>query len=95
VYRYGGEEFLLVLPEQNLDTALVAVERVRSSVERLAIPQPAVGPGGILTLSAGIAAFGPGAATTAEELLQQADAALYRAKSAGRNQLALADSQPN
>ena len=95
VYRYGGEEFLLVLPEQNLDTALVAVERVRSAVERLAIPQPAVGPGGILTLSAGIAAFGPGAATTAEELLQQADAALYRAKSAGRNQLALADSQPN
>jgi diguanylate cyclase (GGDEF)-like protein len=95
VYRYGGEEFLLVLPEQNLDTALVAVERVRSAVERLAIPQPAVGPGGILTLSAGIAALGPGAATTAEELLQQADAALYRAKSAGRNQLALADSQPN
>jgi diguanylate cyclase (GGDEF)-like protein len=95
VYRYGGEEFLLVLPEQNLDTALVAVERVRSAVERLAIPQPAVGPGGILTLSAGIAAFGPGAATTAEELLQQADAALYRAKSAGRNQLARADSQPN
>ena len=95
VYRYGGEEFLLVLPEQTLDTALVAVERVRSAVERLAIPQPAAGPGGILTLSAGIAAFGPGEATTAEELLGKADAALYRAKSAGRNQLALADSQPN
>jgi diguanylate cyclase (GGDEF)-like protein len=91
VYRYGGEEFLLVLPEQTLDTARVAVERVRSAVERLAIPQPAAGPGGILTLSAGIAAFGPGETTTAEELLQQADAALYRAKAAGRNQLALAD----
>jgi two-component system chemotaxis response regulator CheY len=92
VYRYGGEEFLLVLPEQTLDTALVAVERVRSAVQRLAIPQPAAGPGGRLTLSAGIAAFGPGETTSAEELLQQADAALYRAKSAGRNQLALADS---
>jgi diguanylate cyclase (GGDEF)-like protein len=93
VYRYGGEEFLLVLPEQTLDTALVAVERVRSAVERLAIPQPAAGSGGMLTLSAGIAAYGPGEPTTAEELLQQADAALYRAKAAGRNQLALADGQ--
>jgi two-component system chemotaxis response regulator CheY len=46
-------------------------------------------------LSAGIAAFGPGEATTAEELLQQADAALYRAKAAGRNQLALADRSAN
>ena len=90
VYRYGGEEFLLILPEQTLDTALIALERVRGAVERLAIPQPAAGgPGGILTLSAGIAAFGPGEATTAEELLKRADAALYRAKSAGRNQLAL------
>jgi diguanylate cyclase (GGDEF)-like protein len=95
VYRYGGEEFLLILPEQTQDTALVAVERVRSAVERLAIPQPAAGPGGILTLSAGIAAFGPRGATTAEELLQQADAALYRAKAAGRNQLALADCPAN
>jgi diguanylate cyclase (GGDEF)-like protein len=95
VYRYGGEEFLLVLPEQTLDTARVAVERVRSAVEGLAIPQPAAGPGGILTLSAGIAAFGPGEAPTAEELLKRADAALYRAKAAGRNQLALADSPAN
>ena len=95
VYRYGGEEFLLVLPEQTPDTALIAVERVRSAMERLAIPQTAAGPGGMLTLSAGIAAFDPGEPPTAEELLQRADAALYRAKAAGRNQLALADSQPN
>jgi diguanylate cyclase (GGDEF)-like protein len=91
VYRYGGEEFLLVLPEQTPDTALVAVERVRSAVQRLAIPQPAAGRGGMLTVSAGIAAFDPAAPTTAEELLQRADAALYRAKAAGRNQIALAD----
>jgi diguanylate cyclase (GGDEF)-like protein len=93
VYRYGGEEFLLVLPEQSLDTALVAVERVRTAVARLAIPQPAAGPDGMLTLSAGIAAFGPAEPTTAEELLKRADAALYRAKSAGRNRVALADGQ--
>jgi diguanylate cyclase (GGDEF)-like protein len=92
VYRYGGEEFLLILPEQTPDTALVAVERVRSAVQRLAIPQPAAGPGDMLTLSAGIAAFDPDEAPTAGELLKRADAALYRAKAAGRNQIALADS---
>jgi diguanylate cyclase (GGDEF)-like protein len=94
VYRYGGEEFLLVLPEQTLETALVAVERVRRGVERLAIPQPAGGPDAMLTVSAGIAAFGPGESTTVEELLEQADAALYRAKAAGRNRIAVADGQP-
>jgi diguanylate cyclase (GGDEF)-like protein len=91
VYRYGGEEFLLILPEQTLDTALVAVERVRSAVERLAIPQPSAAPEGVLTVSAGITAYAPGHQTTAAELLRQADAALYRAKSAGRNRIAVAD----
>ena len=93
IYRYGGEEFLLVLPEQTLDGARIAVERVRSVVERLAIKQTAGG-GGVLTLSAGIAAYAPGDPTTAEDLLRQADAALYRAKSAGRNRIAVADHLP-
>jgi diguanylate cyclase (GGDEF)-like protein len=87
VYRYGGEEFLIVLPEQTPETARIAVERVRSAVEQLAIPHVA-GPAGVVTLSAGIAAYHPGDATTVEELLEQADAALYRAKSAGRNRVA-------
>jgi diguanylate cyclase (GGDEF)-like protein len=94
VYRYGGEEFLLVLPEQTVDTALVAVERVRSAVERLTIGHAAAGPGP-LTVSAGITAYAPGDTTTAEELLRQADAALYRAKSAGRNRIAVADNLPS
>jgi PleD family two-component response regulator len=86
----GGEEFLLVLPEQTLDSARVAVERVRRAVEQLAIGHAAAGPVP-LTISAGIAAFGPGQATTVEQLLEQADAALYRAKSAGRNRIAVGD----
>ncbi len=93
VYRYGGEEFLLVLPEQTLETGQIAVERVRGAVEQLAIKHAATGLG-VLTLSAGITAYRPGDATTAEELLQQADAALYRAKSAGRNRIAVAQGQP-
>jgi two-component system, cell cycle response regulator len=93
VYRYGGEEFVLVLPEQTLETTLVAVERVRAAVQQLAIPHAGAGPGGVLTLSAGIAAFVPGQTTTAEELLKRADAALYQAKLAGRNQVALLEDQ--
>jgi diguanylate cyclase (GGDEF)-like protein len=88
VYRYGGEEFLLVLPEQVPETARVAVDRVRAAVEQLGIPHPAA-PAGVLTISAGVAAYAPGDSTSLEELLEQADAALYRAKSAGRNQVAL------
>jgi diguanylate cyclase (GGDEF)-like protein len=94
VYRYGGEEFLLVLPEQTLDTARIAVERVRSTVERLAIKHTAAGLS-VLTISAGIAAYAPGDTTTAEELLRQADVALYRAKAAGRNRIAVADNLPS
>jgi diguanylate cyclase (GGDEF)-like protein len=88
----AGEEFLLALLEQTLDTALVAVERVRSGVERLVIPRQLLVPVALM-LGAGIAALGPDAAPTAGELLKQADAALYRAKSAGRIQIALADGQ--
>jgi diguanylate cyclase (GGDEF)-like protein len=62
VYRFGGEEFVLVLPEQTLETGLIAAERVRGAVQRLAIAH-AAGPGGVLTLSAGIAAFTPGEPT--------------------------------
>jgi diguanylate cyclase (GGDEF)-like protein len=95
VYRFGGEEFVLVLPEQTLETGLIAAERVRGAVQQLAIPHAAAGSGGVLTLSAGIAAFRPGEATAVEELLKRADAALYRAKSAGRNRVVLADGEPS
>jgi diguanylate cyclase (GGDEF)-like protein len=95
VYRFGGEEFVLVLPEQTLETGLIATDRMRGAVQQLAIPHAAAGSGGVLTLSAGVAAFSPGEATTAEELLKRADAALYRAKSAGRNRVGLADGEPS
>jgi diguanylate cyclase (GGDEF)-like protein len=94
VYRYGGEEFVLVLPEQSLQTARAAVERVRAAVEQLAIPHPGRGPGGVVTMSFGTAGFRPGQATTVEDLLKQADAALYEAKEAGRNRVGVADDEP-
>jgi diguanylate cyclase (GGDEF)-like protein len=92
VYRYGGEELLLVLPEQTLETGLIAVERVRVAVEQLAIPHVG-GPGGVLTMSIGLAAFRPGDEVTPDQLLEQADGALYQAKSSGRNRVAVPEGQ--
>jgi two-component system chemotaxis response regulator CheY len=86
VYRYGGEEFLVLLPEQTLETAALAAERLRGAVEDLAVPHP---DGGVVTVSAGVA--GPAAGTdSVDALVGRADAALYAAKAAGRNRVEVA-----
>jgi diguanylate cyclase (GGDEF)-like protein len=89
VYRYGGEELLLLLPEQDLTAGRAAAERHRSNLEQLALPHPSNPPAGIVTLSAGIAAAQPG--ETPDDVLRRADAALYRAKRSGRNRTAAAN----
>ncbi len=86
VYRYGGEEFLCILPEQSLATATIAIQRMRSGLEGLAIRR-ADSPGGILTLSAGLAILEPGHGKGVGEVLKEADDALYRAKHLGRNRV--------
>lgn len=58
LYRYGGEEFLCVFPEQSLGMATVAAERMRAGLERLAVPHT-TDPLGVLTLSAGLAVLDP------------------------------------
>lgn len=91
LYRYGGEEFLVILPEQQLAGAALAMERVRRAVEGLAIPHAArATPPPVVTLSAGIALLDPEAVDT-DEWLRRADEALYRAKAGGRNRVALLD----
>lgn len=85
LYRYGGEEFVVLLVEQPLVEAELAMERMRSAVERLAIPSPASG--GALTLSVGIAEIDPAKDRTPAEWVARADAALYDAKSRGRNRV--------
>lgn len=84
IYRYGGEEFLLVLPEQAALAATAALERFRATVQQLGIVHSG-SPLGVLTVSAGISSFVPGAGSDGEALLKLADDALYRAKAAGRN----------
>ncbi len=87
-YRYGGEEFLIVLPEQPLEATAAAADRLRRSVEALRIPHESKDPPGSLTISAGVAALKPGDPKSPDDLLREADAALYRAKEAGRNRVA-------
>ena len=86
-YRYGGEEFLIVLPEQDLETAASVADRLRRAIEGLGIPHEANDPSGVVTISAGVAAISPGDPKSADDLLKEADEALYRAKQAGRNRV--------
>jgi two-component system chemotaxis response regulator CheY len=87
VYRYGGEEFLAVLPDQSLTEAKLAMNRVRRSVEALGLPTK--GPRGRLTISVGVAQLVPKIDRSLEAWLKRADDALYAAKARGRNRVEL------
>ncbi|HYJ42379.1 MAG TPA: diguanylate cyclase [Steroidobacteraceae bacterium] len=80
--RWGGEEFLLVMPGTTLDVALIALERLRA--QALKIELPSTGAGLRVGLSAGLASFEANV-NTLDELIARADAALYRAKHEGRD----------
>ncbi|MFO1109220.1 MAG: GGDEF domain-containing protein [Bradyrhizobium sp.] len=82
--RYGGEEFLLVLPDMSGDGAALAMDRLRAIVADL--DWSAFSPGMKVTLSAGVATLKPD--ETTDSLLARADRALYTAKAQGRNRIA-------
>jgi diguanylate cyclase (GGDEF)-like protein len=86
--RWGGEEFLVVLPNTTLDTALASFERLR--LLALAIPLPGSDVGLRVSLSAGLATSELGTKTL-ESVIAQADAALYDAKNHGRDLVRIAD----
>jgi diguanylate cyclase (GGDEF)-like protein len=86
LYRYGGEEFLCIFPEQTLINATTAVERMRTGIERLATPHEK-SPRGVVTVSAGLAMLDPAKTRSTNEVLKDADNALYRAKELGRNRV--------
>lgn len=82
--RYGGEEFVVALPETGTEGALELAERIRTKLEQTEIPR-VDSPGSLrVTASLGIASI-PTSARDALELIAAADAALYRAKRAGKN----------
>ena len=86
-YRYGGEEFLIILPEQTRKFGIVMAERLRQAIEGLEIPHGAKKPPGFVTISAGVTAASECDEKSAETLLKEADEALYEAKEAGRNRI--------
>ena len=88
-YRYGGEEFLVILPEQYLAEAALGMDRVRLRVEGLAVPHAPGAPWPLVTMSVGIGALGTGGAPSIDDWLQRADAALYAAKAQGKNRIVL------
>lgn len=85
VARFGGEEFVIVLPETDLDDALTIADRFRVSTAELRVDggrEPIT-----ITASFGVAAFHPGDEDVARTLIGRSDEAMYRAKAAGRNQV--------
>jgi len=85
--RWGGEEFLLVLPDTTLDTAVASLERLR--LVALDIPLPPNADGLRVSLSAGLATNEAGLSSL-DEIVARADAALYAAKADGRNLVRIA-----
>ena len=81
--RYGGEEFLLMLPETTLEEAIVLAERVRMSIEQLNFDD--ISPALKLTVSIGVAEFRSGESIA--QTVARADEALYLAKANGRNRI--------
>ncbi|MCP1538172.1 GGDEF domain-containing protein [Methylorubrum extorquens] len=87
--RFGGEEFLVLLPGMDATQAAALGEAIRRRVEGVGIPHPGLGPNAVVTLSIGVADWKKGH-TELDTLVNAADAALYQAKNLGRNRVAVA-----
>jgi len=90
--RFGGDEFVVLLPEADATQAVTCLERIRLRIARARVPGAEEGD----TASAGIAVFDPTVRSTVSvsAWLRQADAALYAAKAAGRNRVLVAHGAP-
>ncbi|HEV3306321.1 MAG TPA: diguanylate cyclase [Candidatus Sulfotelmatobacter sp.] len=91
VCRFGGEEFVVILPTADLEGSRTRGERLRSKMRELTITHQGK-PLGMVTLSVGVATF-PANGMSPKELMAAADAALYQAKRGGRDQVAVAASK--
>jgi diguanylate cyclase (GGDEF)-like protein len=93
LYRYGGEEFLVLLRESSVEEGGAAAARIARSITSLGITHERNDPWGVVTVSVGVAELDPDDPTI-EQSVEAADAALYRSKSAGRNTVATSRRAP-
>jgi len=84
--RYGGEEFVVAMPDVAAEEALRVADRLRVQIANHVFPHEEKQPNGNVTISGGVASF-PHDGTSAHELIKHADIALYTSKRAGRNRL--------
>ena len=85
--RYGGEEFIILLPQTTLANAQAVAERVRAAIEAIQLRHDYSDAAKCVTVSCGIACCTPKPGDSNGSLIENADHALYAAKSAGRNQV--------
>jgi len=95
VARYGGEEFVAVLADTDADGAMVVAERLRERVESMRIPHPRSQCSRWVTVSCGPATAFPSRDSQPDELVGEADRALYRAKREGRNRAVISPISPD
>ena len=86
VARFGGEEFVVLLPGADAPAALEVAQHIQQAIQALALPHEGA-PWGIVTVSFGVATMAPEREQLAEELVRRADRAMYRAKQGGRNRI--------
>ncbi len=91
VYRYGGEEFVIVFADAGEEEAVALAERVRTAVESTPLTGDQLEPVGPITVSIGLALL-PGHGLDLAELIDIADRAMYQSKQSGRNRVTLWDS---
>jgi diguanylate cyclase len=94
VARYGGEEFVMVLPGADTASATKIAESLREAVMALKLEHTGAGEGRVVTVSIGVCSCRPEIGETTEDMLRDADTALYVAKGMGRNRVAASGELP-
>jgi len=92
IYRYGGEEFLIIMKTASADAAMVCAERFRAAVETMRLPHKG-SPLTFVSVSMGVAQLHPQQHTSVQRWIENADVALYAAKDSGRNRVAMERAQ--
>ena len=86
-FRYGGEEFSVLLAETGLDKAMEVAERLRRSIEEYPFTLKTMHPDEVLTVSLGVSTMQKGEKKTFPELIHESDLALYKSKAMGKNRV--------